>query len=79
MRARFGKKWCWGIVEYTSHGCLCVQYEDGDVLSPYSVEQLRGAEPVDGHSYLRLHDEANVPSSVVAMFRSKVGCDGSAG
>jgi hypothetical protein len=43
VRARFGRsRWLWGCVEYTSHGQLAVQYEDGSLLSPYSPQQLLG-------------------------------------
>ena len=71
VRARFGIKWAWGRVEYCSHGELAVQYDDGTLLSPYSMQQLRGAAPLQGHSYFRLVQQADVPAAVVAKFAAQ--------
>lgn len=71
VRARFGIKWAWGRVEYCSHGELAVQYDDGTLLSPYSTQQLRGAAPLQGHSYFRLVQQADVPAAVVAKFAAE--------
>lgn len=71
MRARFGIKWLWGRVEYCSHGELAVQYSDGTLLTPYSVEQLQGAAALEGHSYFKVVQQADVPDSVVAKFAAE--------
>lgn len=45
-----------------------MQYADGTVLSPYSMQQLQGAAPLEGHSYFSLVQQAEVPEAVLAKF-----------
>jgi hypothetical protein len=70
VRARFGRsRWLWGCVEYTSHGQLAVPYEDGSLLSPYSLQQLLGQEAAPGHALLKLQGQGQqAPELVAAKF-----------
>jgi len=52
-----------GGVLLTSCGELAVQYSDGTLLSPYSMDQLQAAA-LEGHSYFKLVQQADVPDDV---------------
>jgi hypothetical protein len=44
----------YGQLSYSSFGRLAIQYEDSEAYDGVSVRQVRGLEPLVGHSRVRL-------------------------
>jgi hypothetical protein len=59
----------WGQVSIDSHGTLVIQYDDAEARRGYTVEQVRGHEETEGHSWIKLRAEGSrVPVQVMREY-----------
>ena len=59
----------WGQVSIGSHGTLVIQYDDAEARQGYTVEQVKGQDEVEGHSWIKLRAEGSlVPMQVMREF-----------